>query len=291
MSRKQVDEKIIPAIVDLDVPLVTSSRLRKVIKAMREGARVASERNRRVTVEDQNVPLPSEELKRSGSLPFSRSKFRFSADEDAGETVVRRLKCQLNKQCIRFENIMETKTRERETAETRVRHTELGNRTELRECEEPERKQPKTIAAEAYLDVLWTYTSAWPEQASRNFKTDLEQPRPMRCRRTTMNIPSNIHSLSNQSEAFTASLPRDCALPSWRRLARQKRCCGPRGFKDQKHAWSFTRSGWGERTLGSGTRNQGKGSQQQQHSHHQPPSSIGSQTSLPELWAHGQQRI
>ena len=42
--------------------------------------------------------------------------------------------------------------------------------------------------------------------------------------------------------------------------------------------------------FGSGTRNQGKGSQQHQHNHHQPLSSIASQTSLPELLAHGQQR-
>ena len=207
MSKTQVDEKIIPAIVDLDVPLVTSSRLRKAIKAIREGARVASERNRRVTVEDQNVPLPPEELKRSGSLLFSSSKLRLSADEDAGETVVRRLRCQLNKQNIRFEDIMETKTREKETAETRVRHTELGNRTELRECEGPERKQPKTIAAEAYLDVLWTYTSAWSEQAARNFKTNPEQPRPMRCTHTTMNNSFGYYiELSCQSEALTTSL-------------------------------------------------------------------------------------
>ena len=100
VSEEQVDEKIIPAIADLDVPLVTSSRLKKAIKAIREGARVSWERNRRVTVEDQNVPLPSEEL-RSGSLFFSRYKLRFSADEDAGETVVRRVKRQLNKHCIR----------------------------------------------------------------------------------------------------------------------------------------------------------------------------------------------
>ena len=123
---------------------------------------------------------------RSGSLFFSRYKLRFSADEDAGRTVVRRLKRQLNKHCIRFENILETKTKEGEIAETRVKCTKLGNKTELIEREEPERKQPKTITAEAYLDVLWTYTSAWPEQASRNFKTNPEQPRPMRRRRMTM---------------------------------------------------------------------------------------------------------
>ena len=80
---------------------------------------------------------------RSGSLFFSRYKLRFSADEDAGRTVVRRLKRQLNKHCIRLENILETKTKEGEIAETRVKCTKLGNKTELIEREEPERKQPK----------------------------------------------------------------------------------------------------------------------------------------------------
>ena len=38
VSEAQVDEKIIPAIADLGVPLVTSSRLKRLIKAIREGA-------------------------------------------------------------------------------------------------------------------------------------------------------------------------------------------------------------------------------------------------------------
>ena len=117
VSEAQVNEKIMPAIADLDVPLVTSSRLKR-IKAIREGARVSWDRGRRGAVEHENVPLPSKELKRSGSLFFSRYKLRSSADEDAGETVVRRLKRQLNKHCIGFENIMETKTRKGEAAET-----------------------------------------------------------------------------------------------------------------------------------------------------------------------------
>ena len=91
VSEAQVDEKIIPAITDLDVPLVISSRLKKLIKAIREAAKVSWDRKRKGTVEDEDVPLPSEELKRSGSLFFSRYKLRFSADEDAGRTVVRRL--------------------------------------------------------------------------------------------------------------------------------------------------------------------------------------------------------
>ena len=52
---------------------------------------------------------------------------------------------------------METKTKEGEVAETRVKYTKLGSKTELIEREESERKQPKTITAEAYLDGLWTY--------------------------------------------------------------------------------------------------------------------------------------
>ena len=38
VSEAQVDEKIIPAIADLGVPLVTSSRLKRLSKAIREGA-------------------------------------------------------------------------------------------------------------------------------------------------------------------------------------------------------------------------------------------------------------
>ena len=59
VSEAQVDEKIIPAIADLGVPLVTSSRLKKLIKATREAARVSWDRDRKGTVEDENVPLPS----------------------------------------------------------------------------------------------------------------------------------------------------------------------------------------------------------------------------------------
>ena len=67
VSEAQVDEKIIPAITDLDVPLFTSSRLKKLIKAIQEAAEVSWE-SRKGTVEDEDVPLPSGELKRSGSL-------------------------------------------------------------------------------------------------------------------------------------------------------------------------------------------------------------------------------
>ena len=76
VSEMQVDEKIIPAVKDLDVPLVMGSRLKKLIKSIQEAAKVSWKRKRKGTVEEENVPLPSEELKRSGSLFFSRYKLR-----------------------------------------------------------------------------------------------------------------------------------------------------------------------------------------------------------------------
>ena len=62
----------------------------------------------------EEVPSQSEELKRSGALLCSRYKLRFSADKDAVETVVSRLERQLNRHCIRLDNIPETKTRREE---------------------------------------------------------------------------------------------------------------------------------------------------------------------------------
>ena len=56
------------------------------------------------TVGIEDVPLPSEEPKRLESLLFSRYKLRRSIDEDARKTVANRVKRQLSKPCIRFEN-------------------------------------------------------------------------------------------------------------------------------------------------------------------------------------------
>ena len=61
MSEVQVYEKIIPAIADLEVTLVMDSRPKKLIKSRREAAEVSWERKE--TVEDEDVPLPSEETR------------------------------------------------------------------------------------------------------------------------------------------------------------------------------------------------------------------------------------
>ena len=46
-SGAQIDYKIIPAITDLDIPLDMSSRLERLIIAVREAAEVSSDRSRR----------------------------------------------------------------------------------------------------------------------------------------------------------------------------------------------------------------------------------------------------
>ena len=63
VAEVQVDEDIILAIADLDVPLVMGGRPNKLIKATRETAMVSWDRKRKGSVEDEVVPLPSERVK------------------------------------------------------------------------------------------------------------------------------------------------------------------------------------------------------------------------------------
>ena len=67
-SEVQADERIIPDITDLDVPLVMGSRLREPIKAIQTAAKVSWDREREGAVEDEDVPRAAEELKRLGIL-------------------------------------------------------------------------------------------------------------------------------------------------------------------------------------------------------------------------------
>ena len=57
------------------------------------------------------------------TLFFDRYKLRIPVDEDADESVVSRLKRQLNRHCIDFEDILKTKTRKGESAESRIERT------------------------------------------------------------------------------------------------------------------------------------------------------------------------
>ncbi len=79
-SEVQADERAIPDITDLDVPLVMGNRPREpIIKAIQEAAEVSWDRKQKGSVEGEDFPLPSEEL---------GYKMRIPADEDAGETMV-----------------------------------------------------------------------------------------------------------------------------------------------------------------------------------------------------------
>ena len=114
-SGVQAGERITPDIDDLDAPLIMGNRLREpIIKAIQEAAKVSWDRKVNGLVEDEDVPLPSKELKRWESLFFNRHKLRIPAGGDTGETVVNHLKRQPSKHCIGFENIMKTETRKTE---------------------------------------------------------------------------------------------------------------------------------------------------------------------------------
>ena len=96
------------------------------------------------------------------ALFFDRYKLRIPVDEDADESVASRLKRQLNRHCIDFEDILKTKTRKGESAESRIERTwqdplmKLGNDTKLGEHEEPE-QEATPITTDGYLSALWTY--------------------------------------------------------------------------------------------------------------------------------------
>ena len=143
VSEAQVDEKVFPSIADLDVPL-----------AIRRGNKVSWDLKRRGAVEE--VPLQSEELKRSGALLCSRYKLRFSADKDAVETVVSRLERQLNRHCIRLDNIPETKTRREELLKPGSSAQSLAlNRADRARRARAEVEQDHT--SEAHRDEHWRY--------------------------------------------------------------------------------------------------------------------------------------
>ena len=185
-SEAQGDDKIIPTITDLNSSSAMSSRMKEVIEEIRKAAKVSWDLKRRGTVEDEDAPLPSRKSKRLGSLLYSRYRLRSSANADAGKTVVSRSKRQLNRHCIKCENILKTKTRRGETDEVRVKRTQLSDGNELVEREEPKRKQPKSITTETCLMRFGLTSSTWPEQASRDFEPNPAQPRPMSRRHTTM---------------------------------------------------------------------------------------------------------
>ena len=72
LSEAQVEDKIIPAITDLDTPLVMGSRLKKLIKAIRKAAEVSWERKRKITAEDEDVSPTIRGDETRGVSPFQQ---------------------------------------------------------------------------------------------------------------------------------------------------------------------------------------------------------------------------
>ena len=87
-SEVQNDERIIPDITDLDVPLVMGSRLRKPIKATQETAKVSWDREREDAMEDEDFPRAVKEMKRL-EIPFFRGhRPRIHVDKGVDGTMV-----------------------------------------------------------------------------------------------------------------------------------------------------------------------------------------------------------
>ena len=137
ITEEQVDKQIIPAIADLDQGILQASRLKKLIAAVVQASAMSWDRKKRGATEDEDTPLSSQELRRLEGMFWARYRIRVAAEEDAGETVVSRLKRALDKSILRFENILKTKTRKGETAEGRVKRTKLSDNAEIVEREAP----------------------------------------------------------------------------------------------------------------------------------------------------------
>ena len=82
ISEESVDKEIIPNIDQLTTPFVQGSRLKKLIKAVKQASSVSWDRKKRGIVDDEETPLPSEELRRLEALFFARYKLRIPAEED-----------------------------------------------------------------------------------------------------------------------------------------------------------------------------------------------------------------
>ena len=129
--------------------------------------------------------LTSEELKCPGALLCSRYKLRFSADKDAVGTVVSRLEA--NSMGTASGSITsQNEDQEGGTAEARVKRTKLGDKPSWQSATSWNRSRTRPLHPRPVVMSIGGTCPTWPEQSSRTFKTNPEQPKPMRRRRMTM---------------------------------------------------------------------------------------------------------
>ena len=134
--------------------------------------------------------------------------------QEAVEAVGNRLARQLNRHHIRSVGIPEIKTREVDTAGTRVKRTILGDETKLAEREGLERKQSRTITSEDHPNVLRSYILDLAKAGAQGLQ---DEPRSAETNvsqmddyvRTPLDITMDYHA---EAKPFTASLLRDHAF-------------------------------------------------------------------------------
>ncbi len=148
-----------------------------LIKALRKTVKVSWDLKQKGAVEE--LPLSSEELKCSGALCLQQVQTAPFRSQDAVETVGSRLERQLNKHYISLVGIPKIKTREEDTAGTRVKRTMLGDETKLAERKELERKQSRAITSEDHPNVFRSYILDLTEAGAQGLQDNPDQPKPM----------------------------------------------------------------------------------------------------------------
>ena len=146
---------------------------------------------------------------------WSRYKIKIAAEEDAGETVVSRLKRQLDKSTVRFEQVLKTKTREGESAEGKIKRTKIGPNTDLVEKEPAAQNDPrKIITVETYLDGLFTYLVGLARAGiepcpDRPAEPEAETAKPWEYVLCPLDVVWSYHA---RAKRFSSLVPRDRAL-------------------------------------------------------------------------------
>ena len=242
ITEEQVDKQIIPAIADLDQGILQASRLKKLIAAVVQASAMNWDRKKRGATEDEDTPLSSQELRRLEGMFWARYRIRVAAEEDAGETVVSRLKHALDKSILRFENILKTKTRKGETAEGRVKRTKLSDNAEIVEREAPAAAEHGRVTLEVYLDALWTYMiglaragvdvpSDRPVDEHGKLVPELEESDSTMYVFIPLDVTLEYYS---RAKRFAATLPRDRALAILRDVDEAERLLWTERTKNQK---------------------------------------------------------
>ena len=242
ITEEQVDKQIVPNITELGQPILQASRLKKLIAAVVQASAISWDRKKRGAAEDEDTPLSSQELRRLEGMFWARYHISVAAEEDAGETVVSRLKRALDKCAIRFETILKVKTRKGETAEGRVKRTKLSDTAEMIEREAPAASESKQVTVEIYLDALFTYMiglaragveAIADRPVDEHGKTlpELEDSDSTKYVYIPLDVTLAYYS---RAKRFASTLPRDRALRILQDIDEAERLMWPERTKSQK---------------------------------------------------------